>query len=78
MCGAYSAFGLDEAERLLWPHLRERLRQPGRSMGVMRGVLGGLRIVDEPPEVVVEVRHLVDLGLGRPNTFSTECREHLL
>lgn len=41
MCGAYSAFGLDEAERLLWPHLRERLRQPGRSMGVMRGVLGG-------------------------------------
>lgn len=40
MCGAYSAFGLDEAERTLWPQLRDRLRQPHHLMGVMRGVLG--------------------------------------
>jgi len=40
MCGAHSALGLDEAERTLWPVLRERLRQPGRLMAVMRGVLG--------------------------------------
>jgi hypothetical protein len=40
MCGAYSAFGLDEAERELWPQLRDRLRQPHHLMGVMRGVLG--------------------------------------
>jgi hypothetical protein len=41
MCGATSALGLAEAERTLWPDLRERLRQPDRLMGVMRGVLGG-------------------------------------
>lgn len=40
MCGAHSALGLDETERELWPKLRERLRQPGRLMAVMRGVLG--------------------------------------
>ena len=41
MCGATSALGLAEAERTVWPDLRERLRRPGRLMGVMRGVLGG-------------------------------------
>jgi hypothetical protein len=41
MCGPHSALGLDEAERDLWPELRERLRQPGQMMAVMRGVLGG-------------------------------------
>lgn len=41
MCGPHSALGLDDAERELWPHLRERLRRPGRLMALMRGVLGG-------------------------------------
>jgi hypothetical protein len=41
MCGPHSALGLDDAERQLWPELRERLRQPGQLMAVMRGVLGG-------------------------------------
>lgn len=40
MCGAHSALGLDDTERELWPTLRERLRQPGQLMAVMRGVLG--------------------------------------
>lgn len=33
--------GLEEAEREMWPVLRERLRQPDRMMALMRGVLGG-------------------------------------
>ena len=41
MCGPHSALGLEEAERELWPDLRERLRQPGRLMALMRGILGG-------------------------------------
>ena len=41
MCGPHSALGLAETERELWPELRERLRQPGQSMALMRGVLGG-------------------------------------
>lgn len=41
MCGPNSAFGLAAAERSQWPYLRERLRQPGASMGLMRAVLGG-------------------------------------
>ena len=41
MCGPTSAIGLDDAERALWPQLRERLRLPGRSMALMRGILGG-------------------------------------
>jgi len=41
MCGPHSALGLEEAEREMWPVLRERLRQPGRMMALMRGVLGG-------------------------------------
>lgn len=41
MCGPSSAVGLTELERVLWPVLRERLRAPGRLMGLMRGVLGG-------------------------------------
>lgn len=40
MCGAHSALGLDDTERELWPVLRERLRQPGQLMALMRGVLG--------------------------------------
>jgi len=41
MCGASSAVGLGDAERALWPLLRDRLRVPGQLMGLMRGVLGG-------------------------------------
>ena len=41
VCGAHSALGLDEVERVAWPHLRERLRRPDRLMALMRGVLGG-------------------------------------
>lgn len=41
MCGPHCALGLEETERLTWPVLRERLRQPGRMMALMRGVLGG-------------------------------------
>lgn len=41
MCGPHSALGLEDAERELWPVLRERLRRPGRMMALMRGVLGG-------------------------------------
>jgi hypothetical protein len=41
VCGPHSALGLEEAERELWPDLRERLRQPGRLMALMRGILGG-------------------------------------
>jgi hypothetical protein len=40
MCGASSAVGLGDAERALWPLLRDRLRAPGQLMGLMRGVLG--------------------------------------
>jgi len=40
MCGTSSAVGLDDAERALWPLLRDRLRAPGQLMGLMRGVLG--------------------------------------
>lgn len=40
MCGASSAVGLGDAERALWPRLRDRLRAPGQLMGLMRGVLG--------------------------------------
>ena len=41
MCGPSSAIGLTAYERALWPELRERLRVPGHSMAMMRGVLGG-------------------------------------
>lgn len=41
MCGPNSAIGLEQAERDVWPDLRERLRVPGQLMGLMRGVLGG-------------------------------------
>lgn len=41
MCGPSSAIGLDDHERELWPVLRERLRVPGHSMAMMRGILGG-------------------------------------
>jgi hypothetical protein len=44
MCGSVSAIGLQDAEREVWPFLRERLRAPGRLMGLMRGVLGDAEV----------------------------------
>jgi hypothetical protein len=41
VCGTTSAIGLNQAERDDWPQLRERLRQPGQLMALLRGVLGG-------------------------------------
>lgn len=41
MCGANSAIGLAEVERELWSRVRERLREPGHLMGLMRAVLDG-------------------------------------
>lgn len=44
MCGTVSAIGLADHERQSWPYLRERLRQPGHSMALMRGVLGDAEV----------------------------------
>ncbi len=44
MCGTVSAIGLEEHEREFWPFLRERLRQPGHLMALMRGVLGDTEV----------------------------------
>jgi hypothetical protein len=41
MCGPNSAIGLGEVDRVYWPELRERLREPGRLMALVGGVLGG-------------------------------------
>jgi hypothetical protein len=63
MCGSDSAIGLAESERALWPHLRERLREPGSLMGLMRGVLGGAvevaTVVATTPDGVVRPVALV-------------------
>jgi hypothetical protein len=44
MCGTVSAAGLEERERELWPYLRERLREPGHLMALMRGALGDTEV----------------------------------
>lgn len=44
MCGSVSAIGLQEAERELWPYLRDRLREPGHLMAMMRGLLGDTEV----------------------------------
>ena len=57
MCGSVSAVGLQERERELWPYLRERLREPGRFMALMRGVLGDAEVgvvVSVTPEGAVK------------------------
>lgn len=59
MCGPSSAIGLTEHERALWPELRERLRVPGHSMAMMRGVLGS----DAEVAVVVSV---TPAGIAQP------------
>jgi predicted dehydrogenase len=48
VCDSVSAIGLEENERRLWPQLRERLRVPGQSMALMRGVLGDAEVVAVP------------------------------
>jgi hypothetical protein len=58
MCGSVSAIGLQDIERETWPYLRERLRMPGRLMGLMRGVLGDAEVavvIGVTPEGVVTV-----------------------
>ena len=69
VCGPTSAIGLDNAERELWPELRERLRRPGALMALMRGVLGGDTEVAAvttvtPDGVVTPVALLVTPGLA--------------
>ena len=62
MCGSVSAIGLQDIERETWPYLRERLRSPGRLMGLMRGVLGDAEVaivIGVTPEGVVTVLALV-------------------
>jgi hypothetical protein len=44
VCGTVSAIGLTEPERQRWPELRERLREPGHCMALMRGVLGDTEV----------------------------------
>jgi hypothetical protein len=44
MCGSVSAIGLQEREREYWPVVRERLREPGRMMAMMRGLLGDTEV----------------------------------
>jgi hypothetical protein len=44
VCGSVSAIGLEDRERELWPHLRERPRVPGQLMALMRGVLGDAEV----------------------------------
>jgi len=44
VCGSVSAIGLEQQERQSWPYLRERLRQPGYLMALMRGVLGDTEV----------------------------------
>lgn len=39
MCGATSAIGLEDHERLLWAPVKDALRQPGQLAGLMRGFL---------------------------------------
>ena len=70
MCGPGTALGLAEDERAVWPELRERLRQPGRSMALMRAMLGGetevAAVVSVRPDGVVQpLALLVSEELGQ-------------
>ena len=84
VCGPNSALGLDDTERIWWPHLRERLRQPGRLMALMRGVLGGdaevaVVVAVEPNGVVRPLAILVtseiaaEIVLGNRPEGADEC-----
>ena len=71
MCGSVSAIGLEQPERDLWPYLRERLREPRQSMGLMRGVLGDTEIaavVAVTPEGAVKPVAILAL----PETIASE------
>jgi hypothetical protein len=73
VCGNVSAIGLQEAERELWPVLRERLRVPGELMALMRGVLGDTEVgavVSVTPQGVVTVRAI----LATPPAIADEIR----
>jgi hypothetical protein len=73
VCGNVSAIGLQEAERELWPVLRERLRVPGELMALMRGVLGDTEVgavVSVTPQGVVTVRAI----LATPSAIADEIR----
>lgn len=73
MCGSVSAIGLEERERQLWPYLRERLRQPGHLMALMRGVLGDTEVaavVAVTPQGAVTPLAI----LATPEAIATEIR----
>jgi hypothetical protein len=73
VCGNVSAIGLQEVERELWPVVRERLREPGRLMALMRGVLGDTEVaavVAVAPEGAVTVRAI----LATPPAIADEIR----
>jgi hypothetical protein len=62
VCGSVSAIGLQQPERDQWPHLRERLREPGHLMALMRGVLGDVEVaavVAVTPEGAVKTRAIL-------------------
>jgi hypothetical protein len=73
MCGSVSAIGLQERERELWPYLRERLRQPGHLMALMRGVLGDTEVaavVAVTPQGAVKLLAI----LATPDAIASEIR----
>jgi hypothetical protein len=73
MCGSVSAIGLEERERELWPDLRERLRQPGHLMALMRGVLGDTEVaavVAVTPQGAVKLLAI----LASPEVIASEIR----
>lgn len=80
MCGPNSALGLAEQERALWPVLRERLRVPGRLMGLMRGVLGGdaevgVVVATTPTGIAVPLAILVTPSIAAEITFDGDGPE---
>jgi hypothetical protein len=73
VCGTVSAIGLEERERQLWPYLRERLREPGHLMALMRGVLGDTEVaavVAVTPQGAVKVLAI----LTTPEVIAQEIR----
>lgn len=73
MCGSVSAIGLEQHERDLWPLVRERLRQPGHLMALMRGVLGDTEVaavVAVTPQGAVKLVAI----LATPEVIAQEIR----
>jgi orotate phosphoribosyltransferase-like protein len=78
VCGPTSAIGLDDSERELWPLLRERLRQPGRMMALMRGLLGAdaevaAVVAVEPAGVVRPLALVVTPGIAAEITLADDA-----